>query len=149
MATKPLLFIAVAALALHGCAVALLGAGAGAGVAGAQYAESGKAAKTYNASLAEVRDAATKALDRMDLPVKDDMVTEQGRRLTASTADRTVEVNIENVTYTSTRLQVEVTRNGSLVKDSDTASAIVDKTSQILEAEVPWSTRTSNATTVK
>jgi len=145
MATKPLILVAASAWLLQGCALALIGAGAGAGVAGAQYMESGKAARTYNASLTEVRAAAAKALDRMDLPVRDDVVTDTGRRLTASANDRTVEVNIENLTYTSTRLEVEVKRNGSLVKDTDTATAIVDKTSQILEAEVPGVARPSSA----
>ena len=130
----PLITLMIGATLLQGCVLGLVAVGAGAGVAGVEYSQAGVASKTFTSPLNDVRTAAVKALDRMDLTVQDDNVSAQGRKLVASTSDRTIEIDLENLTYNTTRMQVAVKRNGSIIKDADTATEIVEQTTQVLQA---------------
>jgi hypothetical protein len=127
--------VALSVPLLQGCVLGLVAVGAGAAAAGVEYSQAGVASKTFTAPLNDVRTAAVKALGRMDLRLQDDAASPQGRKIVASANDRTVEINLENLTYNTTRMQVAVKWNASIIKDADTATEIVQQTSQVLQAD--------------
>ena len=122
--------MAVAALGLHGCALALVAAGAGGGAVGAQYMQ--PADRTFTAPLEQVHDATERTLSQMQMTVGEDFSTADGRRLMARAGDRSVEINLENVTYNTTRMTVSVTQKNGIEKDHATEQEVLRQTGQLL-----------------
>jgi hypothetical protein len=127
---KRVLILAACTALLQGCAVALIGAGGAAGVAGADYMQT--ADRTFTAPLEQVRTAANQALGRMDLRPTEDTTTAEGRHIVAKAKDRTIDINLENVTYNTTRMTVEVKTYSGVLRDGATANAVVQKTGEML-----------------
>ena len=128
----------ILSLAGQGCAVAglaLVSTGAGvAGRSGVSYTLDSIAYKTFTASEEHLRTATVKTLRRMSMDLTDNRATESGRQLTATAGDRTVEIELDRVTATTSRMRVNVKR-GWFVKDRATATEIIVQTEQTLHDE--------------
>jgi hypothetical protein len=126
-------------LTLQGCAAAAIGvtlatAGAGAGMtAGVEHTLNGIVYKTFSAPANEVRFATLKTLDRMGMPLTDDQQTDTGWRLSASAKDRSVDIELESLTDTATRIRVVANEGMIFFKDSATATEIILQTAQTLQ----------------
>jgi hypothetical protein len=127
------------ALLLQGCAAAAIGvtlatAGAGAGMtAGVEHTLNGIVYKTFAAPANQVRFATLKTLDRMGMPLTGDEKTNTGWKLSASAKDRSVDVEIESLTDTATRIRVVANEGFIFFKDSATATEIILQTAQTLQ----------------
>jgi hypothetical protein len=133
--TRLLIAIVVATVGLGGCAVlgltgAAVGggafsAGAGAAVeAGKEYTRGGVVLRTFSLPLHELRLTLGDALERMELAVITDEVDGLDRRITARARDREIDIRLQPVTRTVTRLRL-VVAEGAFRKDRATASEIV------------------------
>jgi hypothetical protein len=126
-------------LLLQGCAAAAIGvtlatAGAGAGMtAGVEHTLNGIVYKTFSAPANEVRFATLKTLDRMGMPLTDDQKTETGWQLSAKAKDRSVDIDLESLTDTATRIRVVANEGMMFFKDSATATEIILQTAQTLQ----------------
>jgi hypothetical protein len=123
---------------LGGCAAAgLTVAGAGAGVAmgsGVEHTLSGITYKTFTASANELRFASLKALDRMGMKLNSDEKTEDGFKMVAVANQRTIEIDIERLTETASRMRVVANKGDIFFKDSATATEVILQTAEALNA---------------
>ncbi|MFQ5784200.1 MAG: DUF3568 family protein [Alphaproteobacteria bacterium] len=134
--------ITVALLTLQGCAavgLAVLGTGAGvAASAGIDHTLNGIAYKTFAASPNATRFATLKTLARMEMPVMKDSVDKENTRIweiVAEASDRTIEIELEELTPRTTRMRV-IANNGPFFKDAATATEIIVQTAATLDADV-------------
>lgn len=127
--------IAACALLLQGCALVLLGVGGAGGVAAADSMQS--ADRTFTYPLEQVHTATTQALARMSLRPSQDTTTAEGRRIVAHSGDRTIDIELENVTYNTTRMTVAVKTYHGLLRDGATANQIVQSTGDTLASAGP------------
>ena len=127
--------LALAALALNGCALALGAlastAGSGAGL-GIQHNINGIVSKTYTASMPELRSAMLSTLDRMSVGVNEDKQTGEGWLITGKAQDREISLRLQELTPTTTRARVSVD-NDAVFKDSATAEEILAQTTRALD----------------
>src|SRR5258708_34862884 len=86
------------------------------------------------APIEEVRDAARRPLTHLDMKLNEDSTTADGRQLRASTWDRTVRIDLENVTDNMTKMTVSVTKADNILKDHSTQQDIVEATGHGLVA---------------
>jgi len=126
------ILMVLAASALGGCAAAGLtvaGAGAGVGMAsGVDHTLSGTVYKTFSAPANELRLATLRTLNRMDMPLARDEPTETGWVLGATASQRTIEIEIERLTRTTSRMKVTADKGDIFFKDASTAAEIVNQT---------------------
>ena len=127
------------AIALQGCAaigMTLASAGASVGMdAGVEHTMNGIVYKTFAASGNEVRFAALKALDHMGMPLTADEKSEDGWKLTASAADREIDVELQKLTPETTRMRVVANEGVIFFKDASTATEIIMQTKAALEEQ--------------
>jgi hypothetical protein len=132
-------FVVIAALFCQGCAAAGLTLfGVGAGVAagtGTQYTLDGIAYRTFSESSDRVRKASLAALRRMDVAVATDEEIENGRRIVGQAGDRTIDVELEQLTTRMTRIRVTAKYNW-ILRDRSTAGEIITQTEHALD-ELP------------
>jgi Protein of unknown function (DUF3568) len=125
-------------VSLGGCGavgLAVFGAGAGAGMgAGVDYTMNGIAYKTYAAPIKNVRVATLKTFDDMGMPVVSDQRTPNGWQLTATAADRTINVELETLTPKTTRMRIVADEGQFFFKDKATESEIIAQTAQVLDS---------------
>jgi hypothetical protein len=121
---------------LQGCAaagLAVMGAGAGVGMGtGVEHTLNGVNYKTFAIPLDSVHSATRGTLARLGMPITADARTQTGYSLTASAADRTIDIQLERLTPQTTRMRV-VANEGAFFKDSSTATEIILQTAQSLE----------------
>ena len=122
-------------LLLQGCAAAALTAGGIAAGVGVNHTLRGIAYKTVVAPLPNTRLATLKTLNRMEVDIKKDEETEQGWLITANAADRDINIQLERLTPTTTRMRVTVNKDNSLLKDRATATEIIAQSVQRLEQD--------------
>ncbi|MDZ7735735.1 MAG: DUF3568 family protein [Gammaproteobacteria bacterium] len=122
-------------LLLQGCAAAALTAGGIAAGVGVNHTLSGITYKTVIAPLPNTRLAALKALNRMEVDIKKDEETEDGWLITGDAADRDIDIQLERLTPTTTRMRVTVNKDNSLLKDRATATEIIAQSVQRLEQD--------------
>ena len=126
-------------ISLQGCAgagLAVMGATAGVGMStGVEHTLNGVVYKTFTAPLSNVRIAALKTLDQMDMPVKTDTKAEAGWELSATAADRAIEIELEQLTDRTTRMRVVADKGEIFFKDTSTATEIILQTAQILQED--------------
>jgi hypothetical protein len=126
-------------LLLQGCAaagLAVVGAGAGVGMgAGVEHSMNGVAYKTFTAPVNNVRFATLKSLDRMGMPLSTDQKTDTGWKMIATATERTIEIELETLTPSTTRMRVVANKGDIFFKDSSTATEIILQTAQILQDE--------------
>jgi Protein of unknown function (DUF3568) len=131
--------IAGLAICLQGCAavgLAVVGAGAGAGVgAGVDHTVNGIVFKTFAAPLNNVRFATLRTFDYMAMPLTADEKSDDGWKLSATAADRTIDVELERLTERTTRMRVVANEGSLFFKDASTATEIIIQTAQMLEDE--------------
>ena len=125
------------ALSLQACAaagIAVVGGAAGVGAgAGVEHTLNGIVYKTFAAPVNELRFATLKTLDHMDMPVTVDEKTDEGWKLTATAADRTIDVELQSLTPQTTRMRVVANEGQIFFKDSSTATEIITQTAQALQ----------------
>lgn len=120
-------------LALSGCdpiSLTMLGVGAGAGVS---HQMGGLAYRTFTAPLPKVKAAALVALKRMAIKIESVEKTANGEILHAVAADRKIEVELEALTPSTTRIKA-VARKDAVLTDSATAVEIITQTEKAMGA---------------
>ena len=122
-------------MALQGCAGLPLAAfsivaGTGAGI-GTNHALDSITYKTFSVPLSGLSRAAVMTLDRLDMPVMEVENTEEGQAITAQAGDRTVEIELDRLTATATRMRVVVKKN-LFIRDRATATEIILQTDRTL-----------------
>ncbi len=123
---------AAAIAALPGCAaVAITAAGVGMAT-GVSHTLSGIVYKTFSAPEVKVRRSTVAALGRMQIKIVD--TTRDGNKelINARAADRNIEIEIEALTPNTTRVTVTATKEGSLLRDSATATEIILQTEKLV-----------------
>lgn len=108
----------------------MLGVGASAGVA---HQMGGLAYRTFTAPLPKVKAAALVALKRMSIKVESVEKTTNGEILHAMAADRKIEVELEALTPSTTRIKA-VARKDTILTDSATAVEIITQTEKAMGA---------------
>lgn len=119
-------------LGLAGCepvSLTLFGVGAATGVS---HTLGGMVYKTFTAPLGRVKKATLAALARMDIRVTGGRKTEHGEIITAKSADREIEIELEAISGNTTRMEVVANKNGGVVKDAATATEIILQTEKVL-----------------
>ena len=107
---------------------------AGAGVSAAiGYSLNGVSYRTFTANLPAVRKASERALENMGIKLESYGKLDAGVILFASTAGRSVEIELEPISARATRVRVAA-RDGGFLYDTATASEIVAQTERILVA---------------
>jgi hypothetical protein len=126
------LSILSAAFALSGCVpLAVTAAGVGGGVA-ASHTLGGITYRTFTSPAANVKTASLGALNRMGLKYSGSAKGEHGAEiLKARATDRDIEITLEPLSPSSTRMKV-VARNGGIFYDSATATEIILQTERQL-----------------
>jgi len=126
------LSVLAAALVLGGCVpLAITAAGVGGGVA-ASHTLGGITYRTFTAPAANVKTASMGALNRMGLKYTGSTKGEHGAEiLKANATDRDIEITLEPLSPSSTRMKV-VARNGGIFYDSATATEIILQTERQL-----------------
>ena len=126
-------WVSAAAIALlPGCAaVAVTAAGVGMAT-GVSHTLGGIVYKTFSAPQAKVHRSTVAALTRMQIKVVD--TTRDGNKelIKARAADRDIDIEIESLTPNTTRLTVTASKQGSLLRDSATATEIILQTGKLV-----------------
>lgn len=129
----------VSLLSIQGCAalgVTLFGVGAGvtAGT-GVSYTLDSIAYKTFTTPLKDLQAATLKTLQQMDITVKENQPTASGRKIVAVAGDRTIDIELDQLTAKTSRMRVNV-KQGLFFKDRATATEIIVQTERTLEDEL-------------
>ena len=136
---RRLAFAMLAALLCQGCAavgLTLFGVGAGVAAGGAtQYTLDGIAYRTFTEPSERVRRATLAALRQMDVAVSSDDEMDNGRRIIGQAGDRTIDVELEQLTMRTTRIRVTA-RYSWILRDRSTAGEIITQTEHALD-ELP------------
>ncbi len=120
------------AVSLAGCdpvSLTVLGVGSAAGV---QHTLSGIAYKTFTMPWPKVRSAVQTALSRMSIDATRPQKIENGEVIKARAADRDIEIELEAVTASTTRMR-SVVHKGVLM-DAATATEIIVQTERVAGA---------------
>jgi hypothetical protein len=138
---RPFQRLALLALAvlLQGCAaagLAVVGAGAGVGMGtGVEHELNGVGYKTFATPIDSVHHAARATLARLAMPITVDTRTAEGWKISASAADRTIDIELEKLTPRTTRMRVVADKGGLFGKDSATSTEIILQTAQTLQGD--------------
>ena len=121
-------------LALAACeplALSVVGAGAGAVLRHNLF--DGVTYRTFTAAPAMTLGATLVALDRMGLSVQSHARYEGGDVIVASSETRNIEIELEPVSASATRVRIAA-RNGGPFFDSATANEIIAQTERVLDS---------------
>ena len=118
--TPILLLLTLSACSPLAMTVASIGGGAA-----AQHQIGGYAHRTFSEPLPKVRGATLVALKRMSMKPGAAEKLDQGERILAKAGDRNIEIEIEVLTPTTTRLTAVAKREGSFFVDAATATEVV------------------------
>jgi Protein of unknown function (DUF3568) len=124
-----LLFVTLAMTGCAAIATGLVSVGAGFGVS---HHISGTSQRTFSLPLARVKTAAIAALKRMGMRLDSAEKTKSGEILKATASGRKIEVELEEITPTATRMSSVAMKNGGWILDSATGQEIVAQTEKIL-----------------
>lgn len=109
---------------MSGCAVVLLGAGAGAGVAGATYVM-GKLEDEVNAPVSKVQRATVAALKALELPVDKERGDKLAAELESETADqKKIWISITSLTSSRSKIVIRVGLMGDEIRSRQILQAI-------------------------
>lgn len=116
------------ALGTTGCApVIISAAGVGAGAIFSHHVN-GQSSRTFTASLPRVRIAVLAALKKMSIKPGSTEKIEQGERILAKAGNRSIEIELEIVTPSTTRMRTVARNESGLTVDSATATEITNQT---------------------
>ena len=121
-----------AIISLEGCvAVGLTALGVGMAT-GVSHTLGGIVYKTFSVSQVKVKKAALTAMGRMQVKVV--KMTRDGdtELIAAKAGDRDIEVELEALTGSTTRMSVTVKKDGGLLRDSATATEIILQTERFV-----------------
>ena len=121
----------VAGLSLQGCATAGIPRGASAPAGQEMDYTLGVAHRTFNVSLDQMRRATLVTFKRMNIALKSDGARADGRELVAASSDRTIYVELEQVTARTTRMRITA-KQGWFWRDRTTAGEIIARTERTL-----------------
>jgi hypothetical protein len=133
--------ICLLSIALQGCALGGLGmmlAATGTGLAagaGVDHTLSGITYKTFAVSRNQLRYAVLKTLHRMDMRITRDQREKQIQYIEALALDRTIEIELEQLTRRTTRMRVVANQGQIFFKDSATATEIIVQTAATLDTQ--------------
>ena len=122
-----------ASVGLSGCAsvgMSMLSAALG---LGANHQINGVSTRTFTESQDKVEAAAIAALDRMGMKILAREETDSGRLLRASANDRSIDVDFEPLSTTTTRVSATTRRNSGIFLDGATSAEIIEQTMKSLE----------------
>ncbi len=109
---------------MSGCAVVLLGAGAGAGVAGATYVM-GKLEDEVNAPVQKVQQASVAALKSLELPIDKQRGDKLAAELESETADqKKIWISITSLTSSRSKIVIRVGLMGDEARSRQILQAI-------------------------
>ena len=126
------LLICLAALLLAGCAglaLTALGVGASAGVS---HTLNGINYRTFTLSLPKVRIASLAALKKMGIKVESISKMQGGELIKAKSSERDIEIQLEVISASTTRMRVVATSGSGLLYDSSTATEVIAQTERVL-----------------
>ncbi len=139
MMTLRAVVVATALLALQGCAavaLTLLGTGAGAAAgAGIEHTLNGIAYKTFATPANKMRFATLRTLARLEMKVTHDARDPESEllwRIVAEAHERTIEIELEELTPQTTRMRV-IANKGTFIKDGATATEIIVQTAATID----------------
>ena len=116
---------------LTGCtAVALTAFGVGAST-GVSHSLNGLTYRTFTEPLPRVRTASLRALQRMHIKVASSGKIEGGEEIRATSGDRAIEIELESVSPSTTRMRVTAKKN-PFIYDNATATEIILQTEKYL-----------------
>jgi hypothetical protein len=127
--------LSAAILLLQGCAAVALTAGGIAAATGVNHTLSGIAYKTVIAPVPNLRLATLKTLNRMEVDIRRDEETTDGWLIAGDAHDRDINIQLERLTPTTTRMRVTVNRKYKLIKDQATATEIIAQSVMRLEED--------------
>jgi hypothetical protein len=117
---------------LPGCAaVAVTAAGVGMAT-GVSHTLGGIVYKTFAAPEPKVRRSTMAALARMQIKIVDTKRDGNKEVIKAKATDREIEIEIETLTPNTTRMTVTASIEGSLLRDSATATEIILQTEKLV-----------------
>lgn len=120
-----------AVLLLSGCEpLSLTALGIG-GSTAVNHKLGGTSYRTFTAPIAKVKTASMQALQRMGIKAGAMKKIENGELITAQAGKRDIEVELESLTPSTTRMKV-VARDGAWFYDSATATEIIAQTGRSL-----------------
>ncbi len=125
----------VVLLGAPGCAAVGLAFIAGASTAagtGTQYTLDSIAYRTFTAPINDLRRATLVTFKRMDIAMKSDDVTEEGRQIVGQAGDRMIDIELQRLTSKTTRMRVAA-KQGWFFKDRATAGEIIAQTERSLD----------------
>ena len=120
------------ALFLPGCvpvAITALGVGMATGVS---HTLGGIVYKTFTSPQANVKKAAMNALNRMQIKVVETKRDGTTEIIKARAADRDIEIELESLSGTATRMAVAARKDGGILRDGATATEIILQTEKIV-----------------
>jgi hypothetical protein len=124
--------LSICLLGLAGCetlAVSMLGVGAGAAL---RYTIDGVTYRTFTAPAPMVRQASVTALERMGMTLGATGQFEGGELITAHSAFRSIEIEVEPISARATRIRIAA-KNGGLFYDTATATELIAQTERLLD----------------
>jgi len=119
--------VAIAALALLGCEAIAISAIGGGTSAGISHTLNGTVSRTFTASLPKVRAAALAALKRMHIDAGSAGKGERGNTINATASNRTIDIDLEEISPNVTRMSV-IARSNAFLADSATGAEILLQT---------------------
>ena len=132
MKRTALVFLALASLNLGGCvAVGLTALGVGMAT-GVSHTLSGIVYKTFAAPQAKVETATRGALNRMQIKVVEAKRDGSTRTIKAKAGDRDIEVELEALTPSTTRMTVTAKKDGGILRDGATATEVILQTEKLV-----------------
>jgi hypothetical protein len=133
-------WVLTAALCLSVCAcapatgIAIMSSSAGAATgAGIERSMSGRAHKTFIEPMADVETAAREVIERMSLTLEKIEDNKDGRTFEARAESRKIEIALERLTPTTTRLSARAKAHNALFPDDATATEIIMQIAKALE----------------
>ena len=136
MVKSKVLIVAFSLMALQGCAAVALTAGSMAADAGIEHTLSGISYKIFVSTMDDARYAVFKTLDRLDMDIADQTQTRNGWVIFALANDRTIEIELEAVTYRVTRIRVIAHKGSFFFKDAATATEIIVQMAETMAADM-------------
>lgn len=116
---------------LAGCeAIALTALGVGAST-GVSHSLNGMTYRTFTEPLPRVKSASMRALQRMQIKVASSEKIEGGEGIKANSGDRAIDIELEAVSPSTTRMRVTAKKN-LFVYDNATATEIILQTEKYL-----------------
>lgn len=121
-------FIAISTSACVPLALTAAGVGMATGVS---HTLGGIVYKTFTLPQAQVKRATLSALSRMQIKVTEIKRGNNAETIFAKAGDRDIEIELESLTPSTTRMQVTAKKDSGLLRDSATATEIIIQTEKL------------------